>query len=187
MKIVSFDGKSDAVDIPAAALGVIIGADPQTHHLLNELDRFGFPLHATLLQAYDLRPEVKALARDVAETLQRLLGPNEARREMLAALKQPKKGKCDNRGENALRLAAYDNEIGAGTDRRQAARRAAERVSKSNNTDVESIARHIRDLVKQRDEHEARKKIERSRVKVWGERIGASLLERAVNDDKAEF
>ena len=147
MIILSPEGEKDSVGaVPPAALGVILNADPRTRHLLNEKDRFGFPLHATLLEKYDLLPELELLARDAVGTLSRLLGPDKARHALLAAFRQAKEGKSDNLKENEARLAAYDNEIAAGIDKRHAARRAAEKMSEGRNADVESIARHIRDL-----------------------------------------
>ena len=133
MSILSPDPEKDSVDgVPPAALGVILHADLRTRDLLNEKDAFGFPLHATLLERYDMRPELEALAQGVAETLSRLLGPKQARRIMSEALKQANKGKSDNREQNEARLAAYDDEIAAGTPRRRAARRAAEKILQVN-------------------------------------------------------
>lgn len=188
MSILSPDPERNANDVvPPAALGVILHADPQTRDLLNGKDRFGLPLHATLLERYDMRPELEALARDVAETLNRLLGPKQSRRMMSEAFRQANKGKSDNREENEARLAAYDNEIAAGTPRRKAAKRAAERMLQGRNADVESIAKHIRDLVKDRAKRQAREEKERSRLEAWCERVGPSLLERAAKGHETEL
>ena len=188
MSILSPDPEKNSVDgVPPAALGVILHADPRTRDLLNEKDPFGFPLHATLLERYDMRPELEALAQGVAGTLSRLLGPKQARRIMSEALKQANKGKSDNREQNEARLAAYDDEIAAGTPRRQAARRAAEKILQGKHGDVESIAKHIRGLVNERDKHRVREEKERSRVEAWCKKVGPSLLERAVNDRETDL
>ena len=173
-------------DVPPAALGVILHADPRTRDLLNEKDRFGFPLHATLLEKYDLRPELEILGREVVETLTRLLGAAQARDVLMAALRQPARGKQANPEENAALLAAYDAEIAANTPKHRAARCAAAKMAVKDE-DPESIAKQIRHLVKHREKRRAREEKSRSRLEAWCKRVGPSLLERAVNDRESEL
>ena len=187
MSILSPDPKKDANDVvPPAALGVILHADPRTLDLLNGKDRFGFPLHATLLERYDKRPELEVLARDVVDTLSRLLGPAQARDVLMAALRQPPTGKQANLKENAALLAAFDAEIAANTPLRRAARRAAEKMVVMGE-DPESIAKQIRRLVQDRQRHRAEEEKARARVEAWFRACGPSLLERATGDTETDL
>jgi hypothetical protein len=127
-----------------------------------ETDCFGLPLRFCFLEDDETREarigQTRTLIEEAAEAVIRQVGRLEARRLFRAALRAPKEGKRPNMKENALRLAAYDRARSRGASRERAALTAADEMATRPDDDPQSIAKHIRKLVRDREAYEARLK-----------------------------
>jgi hypothetical protein len=134
-----------------------------------ERDRFGLPMIWSLLdddQQFNERiTKTKVFVADAVEAVIRQVGREEARRMFLKVLKRPSPGSQPNKRENARRLEMYDRQIALRIQPRRAAGAAAEDLATGPNDDVESIAKHIRTLVKERAKAARRAEEEAQRLK----------------------
>jgi hypothetical protein len=147
-----------------------------------EIDKFGFPVTFSLFDDAEktaARLEaVEALAKDIVEAVVHQVGYERARRLFKAALQKPKKGRQQDKNENASLLAAYDAEIKAGTPEQRAARAAAEKMTIGD--DPESVAKQIRKLKNER----AHRKAEHEALMAY---LGPTLLHRATKGDDPDL
>ena len=102
-----------------------------------------------------------SFVREAAEAVMRQVGRKEALRRYRRALSVPPRGKQQNAKWNELLLAAYDRAVAAGVPRRNAAHVAAKEMATGKDDDVESCAKHIRQL---RDRRESEEKALRARA-----------------------
>jgi hypothetical protein len=128
---------------------------------LEERDRFGLPTRSSFLSEDDRQfsermAATNILVREAAEAVMRQVGRKEAKRLFAVALGAPRKGKQSDAKWNEALLAAYDRAIARGVPTTRVARAAAEEMATGKDDDVESCARHIRQLVKERAYRAAR-------------------------------
>jgi hypothetical protein len=120
-------------------------------------DRFGLPLDFTNPKGEQERQErleqIRELVTDAVTAVIFHVGRAEARRLFLAALRPPPKGRKQDSEENSRLLAAYDRAIACGVRERNAALEAAKEMVTSKE-DLESIAKQIRRVVKERSSRE---------------------------------
>jgi hypothetical protein len=147
---------------------LLINGKPHARHLReqfangmldpNAKDRFGLPYRPPETEDGAARRErlmlFCKLVVDAAEAVTRQVGEDEARLLFKAAFQKPPRGKRADDKENAAILAAYDAALARGVPCKQAARVAAGEMIVSED-DPESIAKHIRRLVKRRAEKNA--------------------------------
>jgi hypothetical protein len=123
-------------------------------------DRFGLRINFLLLEEIEQMKsrfaDAEQFIMEAAAAAIHQVGRKRARHLFRLALREPKKGKQPNAEENCLRLAAYDRAIARGVPPHHAARVAAAEMA--TREDVESVAKHIRGLVRERAQRERKEK-----------------------------
>jgi hypothetical protein len=149
-------------------------------------DRFGLPLSPpTLLTTENARRElvdtIETLVSDLFKSAVRLLGRKEAKNLFIGVTKEQPKGKgCTHQDDDNLMLQKYDAFCEANPDQsRFAASQVAMDCKLQGRGTVDSLARRIRYLAKERDRE--RKDRER-RLKAMEELCSPTLLERHETD-----
>ena len=125
-------------------------------------DRFGLRLNFILLEdSEQMRArwaDTERFVVEAAEAVIRQVGRKTAQQLFRIALREPKKGKRSDAKENALLLEAFDRTKACGVPARNAARVAAKEMRRTLKEDVESLAAHIRRLVRDRARREMEEK-----------------------------